>query len=283
MLVLIWGLNFVAIYWGLKGFPPFLLCVLRFGLGAFPWVFFLPRPKAPFPYILGFGLFNFALQFGFLFTGIHLGLSPGLASLVLQVQVFFSMALAFIFLNERPGWWKIAGSLISFSGIGIVAGHAAGNSSFLALALTLLGALSWAAGNLFTKKVAADSPLALVCWGNLVAMPFMVVVSLWLEGPQLIVESIRHMTWTTVLAIGYIVYCSTLFGYGAWGFLLKHYATSAVVPFTLLVPVTGFLGSAVLLGEDLPGWKIAASLLVMSGLVWNMLEKKKAQNRNGNS
>src|SRR5690349_11179721 len=82
--IIVWGLNFIAIYYGLKGFPPLLLSAFRFGLAAFPWVFFLPRPKAPLKFILGYGVFTFVLQFGFLFSGIYLGLSPGLSSLVLQ-------------------------------------------------------------------------------------------------------------------------------------------------------------------------------------------------------
>lgn len=81
--VILWGVNFIAIYLGLKGFPTFLLCAVRFALAAFPWIFIRPRPKAPLKYIIGYGVFTFTLQFGFLFSGIHLGLSPGLSSLVL--------------------------------------------------------------------------------------------------------------------------------------------------------------------------------------------------------
>ncbi len=87
--VIIWGTNFIAIYLGLKELPPFLFCTIRFALSALPFVFFIPRPKAPLLFIIGFGIFNFALQFGLLFSGIQMGLSPGLASLVMQIQVFF--------------------------------------------------------------------------------------------------------------------------------------------------------------------------------------------------
>jgi O-acetylserine/cysteine efflux transporter len=152
LIVLIWGINFIAIYIGLKDFPPFLLSALRFGLAAIPWVFFFPKPEAPVKLILGYGLFTFAMQFGFLFSGIHLGLSPGLASLVLQIQVFFSIGLAYLFFQDKPGIWKVIGSLISFIGIGIVASYIEGGGSFLGLILTLLGAFSWASGNMFTKK-----------------------------------------------------------------------------------------------------------------------------------
>lgn len=272
--VVIWGLNFIAIYFGLKGFSPFLLSAIRFALAALPWVFFLPRPKAPLKYILGYGIFTFACQFGFLFSGIYLGLSPGLSSLVLQVQVFFSMGLAAIFFNDRPNLWKIIGSLISFIGIGIVATHVDAGTSFVGLIFILLAALSWAAGNMFSKKVDAQSPLALVVWGNLVALPFMVMITLLIDGPNVIWSSMQQVSIPTIAAIIYIVYLSTHVGYGAWGGLLNAYPTAMIVPFTLLIPVVGFLGSAIFLGEDLTSWKLVASFFVMAGLAFNLLEKQ---------
>lgn len=274
LVVLVWGLNFIAIYVGLKEFPPFLLCAVRFGLSAIPWIFILPKPKAPLKYIIGYGLFTFAMQFGFLFSAIHFGLSPGLASLVLQVQVFFSIGLAFLFFQDRPSLLKIFGSLISFVGIGIVAAHVNGGTTFLGLILTLLAAFSWATGNMFTKKVDAKSPLSLVVWGNLIAFPFMVAVSVLVEGPVLIMSSLQNVSWITILAIIYTVYISTHVGYGAWGFLVNSYPTSVIVPFTLLIPVVGFIGSALFLGEDLPLWKLWASLFIMGGLIFNLLEKQ---------
>lgn len=272
--VLIWGVNFIAIYVGLKDFPPFLFCTIRFGLSALPLVFFLPRPKAPLKFIIAYGLLNFALQFGLLFSGIHMGLSPGLASLVLQIQVFFSIGLAFLFFSEKPGILKITGSLVSFIGIGIVAFNLTGGATLTGLLLTLLAALSWAAGNMFTKKVNAASPLSLVAWGNLVAFPFMAAASLTMEGPAAITASFHNISWGTAAAVAYVVYLSTHLGYGIWGYLLKSYPTSAVVPFTLLIPIVGFISSALFLNENLNSWKIWASLFIMGGLLFNLFEKK---------
>ena len=273
-IVLMWGVNFIAVFIGLKSLPPFLLCAIRFGLSALPWVFFIPRPKGPLTLVILFGLFNFAMQFGLLFTGIHMGLSPGLASLILQVQVFFSIGLAFLFFHDRPSLFKVVGSLISFIGIGIVGFHVEGGSTFLGLILMLLAAFSWSAGNMFTKKINSQSPLALVVWGNLFAFPFMVLVSLFFDGPVLIMNSLQNASWATVAAVCYIVYISTHVGYGAWGFLMKTHSTSAVVPFTLLIPVVGFLSSAFFLGEELPWWKLLASLFIIGGLIFGLLEKQ---------
>lgn len=272
--VFVWGTNFIAIYLGLKELPPFLFCTIRFALSALPFVFFLPRPKAPILYIIGFGLFNFAMQFGLLFSGIKLGLSPGLASLVMQVQVFFSIGLAFLFFKEKPNWFKIIGSLVSFAGIGIVATHVGGDVTLIGLILTLLASLAWASGNMFTKKINAGSPLSLVVWGNLVALPFMAGVSYFIDGITAITYSLEHISWTAIAAIAYVVYISTHLGYGIWGLLIKMYPTSTVVPFTLLIPVVGFLSSALFLNEQLTDWKLWASFFIMGGLIFNLFENK---------
>jgi len=272
--VLIWGVNFIAIYVGLKDFPPFLFCAIRFGLSALPLVFFLPRPKAPLKFILAYGILNFALQFGLLFSGIHMGLSPGLASLVMQIQVFFSIGLAFVFFAERPGFLKITGSLVSFIGLGIVALNLNADATLTGLLLTLLASLSWAAGNMFTKKVNAASPLSLVVWGNLVAFPFMAAASFIVEGSSAIAGSFHTISWETAAAVAFVVYVSTHVGYGIWGYLLKSYPTSVVVPYTLLIPIVGFISSALFLNESLNSWKLWASLFIMGGLLFNLFEKQ---------
>ena len=269
-----WGLNFIAIHVGLEVLPPILLCAVRFALTALPWVFFLPRPKAPFKLIAGYGIFTFAIQFGLLFGGMYLGLPAGLSSLVIQVQVFFSMGLAALFFRDVPGVWKVFGALISFTGIGIVASHVDGNTTFVGLLLTLLSALSWAIGNIFSKKIAAQSPLALVAWGSLVATPVMLTLSYIFEGSDLIVTSLRNVSTDTILAVLYIVYVSSFVGYGIWGFMLNSYPTAVVTPFTLLVPVVGLVSTAFFLGEELSSWKLLACLFIIAGLVFNLLEKQ---------
>ncbi len=274
LVVFIWGINFVFSRIALDGMPPFMLCAVRFGLAALPGVFFFPKPNASWRLIFGFSIFTFVIQFGLSFTGMHVGLSPGLASLVMQVQVLFSIVLAMLLFRDRPSRWKMAGAPISFIGIGLVALKLSGGTSFTGLLLTLLAALAWAIGNMFSKRVDAKSSLALVTWGSLIAFPIMSGISLLVEGPELIQTSFERLSFSTVGATLYIVYFSTYVGYGAWGFLLNRYPTAVVVPFTLLIPVVGFLGSAIFLGEELTSWKLVASFFVMLGLAFNLLEKQ---------
>ena len=267
------GVNFAIIELGLRQVSPLGLGIARFALSAFPWIFFVERPAAPLRLIAAYGLLIFAMQFAFLFTGMKLGMSAGLASLLLQLQAFFTIALSVLTLGERPTSWQLAGALLASCGVALVALHIGGDVTAIGLMLVVAAAASWGGGNIVSKRISrhagAVNTVGLVVWGSLFALPPLIVVAFALEGRDLL-TSFVGLDWVSVGSIAYIVYLSTLFGFAAWSGLLARYPLTMVGPFTLLVPVFGFLGSAALLGEPLQGWKLASSGLVIAGLCLNL-------------
>ena len=95
--VVIWGLNFVVMKVGLQGLGPMLLGALRFAAAALPFLLFVKFPRLPLRYVAGYGLAQGLGQFGFLFLGLQLGMTAGMASVVMQTQAFFTLLL------EHPG------------------------------------------------------------------------------------------------------------------------------------------------------------------------------------
>jgi O-acetylserine/cysteine efflux transporter len=89
-----------------------LLATLRFVFCALPWIFVFKRPQVQFKYVFWYGLMLGAMQFGLLFLGIRFGLSAGLASVVLQLQVFFTICFGAIVLKDRVKLRQIAGMLL---------------------------------------------------------------------------------------------------------------------------------------------------------------------------
>jgi O-acetylserine/cysteine efflux transporter len=73
----------------------------------------------------------FALQFGLLFTGMKAGMSAGLSSLILQLQVFFTIGLSVLVLGERPNAWQLGGALLAFAA-GLVAANVGGDVTVIA-------------------------------------------------------------------------------------------------------------------------------------------------------
>lgn len=267
IVVAIWGSNFVAIKVSLEDLPPLLLCAVRFVFVSLPLVFFVPRPAITRGQLLTYGGTMFAGQFALMFLGMKLGVPAGLASLVLQFQVFVSLALSVVLLGERVLPVQVGGAVVAALGFVLVARHTGGEVTVAGLVCVLLAAVSWAFANVTSRRLGKVNPLALVVWGGLVVPLPMGLASLAFEGPDLIWHALTHAGVGAWLGVAYTVYLSTLVAYSIWSSLLSHHPASTVTPFTLLVPVLGLFSSALFLGESLPGWKLQAAALVLAGLV----------------
>ncbi|WP_353148365.1 EamA family transporter [Pollutimonas bauzanensis] len=271
VVIIAWGLNFVVIKQGLTEIPPLLLGALRFTLVAFPAVFFIKRPAVPWRIIVLYGATISLGQFIFLFTAMYVGMPAGLASLVLQSQAFFTVLMAALFLSEKVRRHNVLGMVVAVIGLCFIEqGAAPGSVPILGFVLTLLAALSWAAGNIVTKGTGKIDMLSLVVWGALIPpVPFF-VLSWIFEGPEMIQASLAGLTYVGVLAVFYLAMVATIVGYVLWGRLLSRHPASKVAPLSLLVPVIGLLSSAWFLDERLAAIQWLGGVIVMLGLAINV-------------
>ena len=265
--VFIWGTNFVVIRWGLDGLPPFLFATLRFTFSALPWVLFIRRPAVPWHKLAAFGVLLGVGQFALLFLAMRADISPGLASLVIQVQVFFTIGLSMLALGERVRGYQLVGLLLAVAGLAVIASHLDATLTVKGLALILAAAFFWACANMVAKSAGRVDMLGFMVWTSLFAVPPLLGLSLWLEGPQLIQSSVVNASATVWACVLWQAVGNTLFGYGVWNWLLGRHPAATVTPMALLVPVFGMGASALSLGEALPGWKLMAGALVLCGLV----------------
>jgi O-acetylserine/cysteine efflux transporter len=267
--VTIWGVNFVVIKIGLQDLPPILFSALRFLFAALPLVLFVKRPQTSMGLVLAYGLFQFSLQFTLLFSGIKLGLPAGLASLVIQLQAFFTIGLAVLMLGERPKTAQLLGALVALGGMVLVAIHLDGKATLIGFVLVVLAAICWAVANIVTKKMGQVDALSLVVWSSLVATPPLLLASWLVEGGAAWQLAFQHFSLKTLAAVLFQSYPNTILGFGIWSVLMRRYPTATVAPFALLVPVAGMVSAALVLGEALQWWKIAAGALVLGGLALN--------------
>lgn len=270
--MLIWGLNFVIVKLGLATLPPLLFSALRFFLSAFPLVFFVKRPAISTNLLVRWGATQFALQFGFLFIGMHLGMPAGLTSLVIQIQAFLTIALSVIFLGERPRALQIAGAVVSLAGLVVAGCFMESKASLIGFCLVLAAGCSWGSANFMTRRMGKVDPFSLVIWGSLVAVGPLTLCSLFFEGPAAIVAAYHEANWVSVGAVLYQAYANTLFGYAIWAYLIARYPSAIIAPLPLLVPIVGMASGVLVLGESMPGWKWLAAVLVLAGLVLNQLQ-----------
>ncbi len=271
LVVAVWGTNFVVIKWGLASIPPFLFALLRFAFSAFPFVLFLARPRTPWRWLALYGLFLGPGQFGLLFYALRADISPGLASLVIQAQVFFTIGLSAWLFGERLTAVTIAGSALALAGFALIASHLDASATPLGIGIVLGAALCWGGANVVAKKAAAQargsfSMLAFVAWASLFAVPPLLALTLTLDGGRAAWEAMRAAGPAAWGAVAWQVIGNTLFGFAAWSFLLARYEAAVVSPWALLIPVFGMGASALLLGEALPPWKLAGGTLVLAGI-----------------
>ncbi len=269
--VAVWGTNFVVIKIALAQLPPLLLAALRFLFAALPAALLLRRPPVAWRNLAGYGIAIGLGQFGLLFLAMRSHISPGLASLVIQVQVFFTIGLAMVWMRERVRPLQWAALALAAAGLVLIAARGGGDATPAGLAIVLAAALSWAIGNLLVKRAGRVDMLAYVVWSSLFAVPPLVSLSLAFEGVPAITEGLSGADAATWAAVAWQSLGNTLFGYVAWGWLLARHAAAVVAPWALLVPVFGMAASAAWLGEALPAWKLAAAALVIGGLALNML------------
>jgi len=271
--VAVWGSNFVVIKHGLNVMPPLLFAALRFTLVFLPAAFFLKRPAVSWTNLMAYGLFIGAGQFGLLFIAMRGHISPGVASLVIQVQVFFTIFLSMRLTGERVRARQWIALALAATGIGVIAANTDGTTTLLGLALVVLAAFSWAAGNIVGRNAGKVNMLAYIVWSSLFAAPPLILLSLIVEGPAAIKAALRAADATTWAAVLWQTIGNSMFGYGAWAWLQSRYPAATITPMALLVPVFGMAASTLLIGESFPLWKGAAMALVMGGLALNLLKR----------
>lgn len=269
--VAVWGSNFVVIRIGLDHLPPLLFAALRFTFALIPACFFIKRPNVPWKDLAAYGVLIGAGQFGLLYIAMTSHISPGLASLVVQSQAFFTIALAMGLSGEKVRPFQIAALALAAAGIALILFRTDGSATPLGIALVLLAGLSWAGGNIVSRRSSGVNMLGYVVWASLFSVPPLLAMSLIFEGWPAIKHGLVAADLATWAAVAWQSVGNTLFGYAVWGWLLSRHPAATIAPMSLLVPVFGMAASAVFLHEALPAWKLAAAGLVMAGLAVNVL------------
>lgn len=274
--VILWGFSFVPIKVGLRELPPFAMASLRFFFAAVPLVLVIKRPRIPWPGVVGYGVAIGVVQFGLLFLGMKLGMPAGLSSIVIQLQVFFTIGLAIAFVGDRVERHNLVGAGIATAGIAVLAAQKiieGADATLVGFALVIVAAIAWAVGNVIAKRVAAEHEadmFGLVVWSSLVPpVPLALLAYIFEGGPSVwdAVTSAGALTWGCVL---FIAWGATLFGFASWARLLHRYPTGLIAPFALLIPVSGVASGAIFLGESLSPLQAVGAALVFAGLVENV-------------
>lgn len=273
-IIMVWGVNFVVIAIGLDGMPPLLMGGLRFLFVAGLGCWFVRFPKIPLRWIIAYAMTLSFAQFAFLFFAMSVGMPAGLASLVLQSQVLFTLIFALVLLKEQINFHQILAILVAGAGLTII-GLSSGETEMTAIGfvITLVAAACWAMGNLVTRTIPQKGYKAninLVIWSAMFSCVPFFIVSYFVEGPELMLESLSNISWQSIGSLLYLSLVATMVGYSLWSYLLSRYPAAQVAPLTLGVPVIGLASASLYLGEQLQPAQLWGIAIVMLGLLINM-------------
>jgi drug/metabolite transporter (DMT)-like permease len=263
----LWGFNFVVIEWGMGDVPPLLFAAIRFLVVAIPACLFVRFPRAPWRTVVAVGAFMSLGQFGFLYVSMHAGMPPGLAALVLQAQVVFTIVIAAGVLRERPTLAQTVGVAIGAVGLVVVAFGRGGHVPAGALLLCLAAALSWGIGNVVSRAARAPGGLALTVWSATVVPVPLFALSLLVDGPAGVRSGIEAFGWHAALSTLYTAGLCSLVGYAVFNSLLGRHPSSAVVPWVLLAPVVAMACAWPLVNEVPSAGELAGGALLVVGVL----------------
>ena len=288
VVVVVWGLNFVVMKWGLATLSPLVLCALRFLAASLPFLLFVRPPRhLSWGVMAAYGLVQGVGQFGLLFTGMQLGMPAGMSSVVLQTQAFITMLMAAALLGETPHRWQWLGLCIAIGGlvfIGAAHGDGASGMTLAGFLLTVGAAAMWAGSNLLTRVAARQGPyepVSFIVWSSVFPIVPLLLLACVVDGSEAVVQQLRGLGRRELGVVAYLALLSTLLGYGLWTRLLQRYAASTVAPLSLLVPVVGLLSAMLLLGERPTAWQWMGTLGVLAGMVINQFGGLWAKRRRG--
>jgi O-acetylserine/cysteine efflux transporter len=274
LITAIWGLNFSVIKIGLTSLDPFTLAGVRFLLCAFPLVFFIKKPDIPMFYVAFYGILFGVGLWGMVNLGIYFGASAGIASLVLQTSVFFTIIMGVIFLQEKIEKIKIVGFILAVLGLVFILNLTDGSITYVGLILVVIGALSWSIANVVVKKSGVTKIFSLMIWSSLFSPIPLLLLAYLTQGQEVFSNFLTNIDGKAIFSILFQVYPTTLFGYWIWNTLINKYEISKVAPLSLLVPIFGLLGSYIIFNEEMSMGKIIACVLIIGGLLVNTFGHK---------
>ncbi len=264
--VVVWGSTFVLVKTALADISPLLFLALRFSLaGAVLLVLFRPNVKfrAEAKSLAAGGLIGCFLYSGFLFQtlGLRLTSAPKSAFLTGLSSLMVPLLTRLVY-RTRPQLSEVAGVMVATVGLGLMTLNGDIWSISRGDALTLLGALAFAAhivtlGHfsermnfelLSIAQVAAAALLALSLFG-------------WAETP--------HLVWRP--AVIYAILITGIFA-TALAFTIQSWAqqyttaTRTALIF-MLEPVIAWITSYLLVGEGLSGRAAVGAVLILGGVM----------------
>ena len=250
VIYLVWGSTYLANYWALDSFPPFLMTTMRF-LTAGSLLYLVgmiqgvPRPtKAEW--------WN-GLWLGFLFMGWGVGavvwseqyIDTGMVALIISSEPLIILFMIWGMYQSRPDRRAWVGVVLGIIGTFLLIGQPQFNNTpeaRMGVVMVFLAITGWSYATIKLSKVKLPksklraSSIQMIC-GGLTILPISLIWEDWSAF------SFSAITLKSGLSWLYLVFMGSILAFTCFNFLLNHVAPEKVATATYVHPVVAmFLG-----------------------------------------
>lgn len=263
---IVWGSTYLAIAYGLEGYPPFLMGSVRFLAASLVFYAFLRwRGHAPptraqwknaavmglFMMLLGNGLVNFAEQ----------TVSSGLAAVAVASMPLWA-GLFGVMRGQHPSRGEWLGLGIGFLGVVWLNLGGEMRASLGGMLALLLAPIAWAFGSVWSRGRDLPAPFMstaaqMLCGGVAMGVLGLLMGERITEVPPL----------SATLAVGYLAAFGSILAFSAYVWLLHNVRPALATSYAYVNPPIAVLLGALLLQERV-GWdSIGAMAVILAGVL----------------
>jgi drug/metabolite transporter (DMT)-like permease len=274
--VAVWGAGYVATKIGLHYAPPFTFLSLRFLFGlacllpvVLLWKTAWPKSRAELAHLVVAGLLMHAVQLGGSHYAQYLGMSAGVAALIISCQPLVTAIIVSGWMGQRiqPRQW--AGVIIGLAGVALVVWHKIDirEVTLGSLLGTLFGLAGVTAATLYQRRFSPKADLR-------GAAVIQFAASLVVLAPLALAVEGFPMTWAWqfwAATVSLVIFASIL-GVSVLNYLMRHGEATRVASMMYLPPMFAVVLEAAMFGLVPSGLALAGIAVTCAGValtVWS--------------
>ncbi len=275
----VWGASFLFMHVAGPEFGAIATAAMRVGIAAallLPLVVLRGQAGAMWRHwrvIAVVGIFNAGIPFA-CFSFALLSISTGLSSILNATTPLFTACVAWLWLGQKPGKWRLLGLLVGFSGVALLVStrntagapvSAQAGNQLLAMAACLLASLCYGIAACTSKKYLAGVPALSVATGsNLAAFAMLLLPALWWAPRQMPSQN----AWLAIAAVG--VLCTGM-AYVLYYRLIQTAGPAIASTITYLVPIFALGYGRIFLNEPITPAMLGCGAVILLGTALSTL------------